>query len=135
MECKHADKCEVKGEWQSSPCTCDTYHTFDELYDHRITLYIALCRQLKGVMALAMHDDTSDIPKHKIWRSRFHDDGQPAFGGTWFVLGINQSKGKQVTYHLPIERWEETNFAETLVIPPKWDGHTSGDVLERLKEL
>lgn len=25
----------------------DGYHTFDELYDHRITLYIALCRTFK----------------------------------------------------------------------------------------
>lgn len=24
-------------------CDCDGYHTFTELYDHRITLYIALC--------------------------------------------------------------------------------------------
>lgn len=71
-----------------------------------------------------------------IWRSKNHSDGEICFGtGTQFVLGIEKEKGKQITYHIPIERWDETDFAETLEIAPEWDGHSSNDVLERLKSL
>lgn len=101
----------------------DGYHTFKELYDHRITLFIALCKSLRQPYA------------PDIWRSKYHSDGELAFGGAWFVLGVLKEKGKQITYHLPIDHWEETNFAETLDKAPDWDGHTSGDVLERLKSL
>ena len=106
---------------------CDGYHTIDELYDHRITLFIALCRAIEK-----QEEYNNGI---EIWRSKKHSDGELAFGGTWFVLGINKEEGKQITYHLPILKWEETNFAETLETAPEWDGHTSADVLERLKKL
>jgi hypothetical protein len=74
--------------------------------------------------------------KYLVWRSRFHSDGEICFGtGSQFVLGIGKEPGKQITYHIPIDRWDETEFAETLNIAPKWDNHTSADVLERLKVL
>jgi hypothetical protein len=50
-------------------------------------------------------------------------------------MGIGKEKGKQISYHLPLSRWDETYFAETLDKAPEWDGHTSADVLERLKTL
>lgn len=106
----------------------DGYHTFKELYNHRITLYIALAREIRGNPAYQTIK--------RVWRSKKHSDGEICFGtGTQFVLGIGDEKGKQITYHLPIERWEETNFAETLEQAPEWDGHTSDEVIERLKEL
>lgn len=98
----------------------DGYHTFDELYDHRITLWITLCKYLKEKTAL-------------IYRSKLHSDGS-SFEG-WFILGLIEVPGKQITYHLPLSRWEETNFAETLDKAPEWDGHTSADVIGRLKNL
>lgn len=106
----------------------DGYHTFDELYDHRITLFLALCRQV----ANQPYDDGS----FSVWRSKYHYDGELCFGtGTQYALGIGKNKGQQITYHIPIERWNETDFAETLDKAPEWDGHTSADVLERLKSL
>jgi hypothetical protein len=36
---------------------------------------------------------------------------------------------------MPLSRWEETGFAETLGHAPLWDGHTSADVIERMKAL
>ena len=99
----------------------DGYHTFDELYDHRITIYIALCRTLH--FQVSYHGE--------IWRSQKHSDGSNFDG--WFILGIRKEKGKQITYHLPNERWNETDFAETLDKAPEFDGHTSADVLERIK--
>lgn len=97
----------------------DGYHTFNELYDHRITLFIALCRKIRDA-------DT--------WRSRLHSDGT-MFEGQ-FVMGIFDFPGGQITYHLPLSRWDETEFvAETLDYAPKWDGHSPSDVIERLKRL
>lgn len=106
----------------------DGYHTFDELYSHRIALFIALCKQ--RVELYAEHGSEAEV-----WRSRKHSDGELAFGGSWFVLGIGKEPGKQITYHLPMTAWEQTEFAETLEQAPTFDGHTSNDVLLRLLEL
>ncbi len=100
----------------------DGYHTFDELYDHRITLYIALCRNIN-----------THSSNHVVWRSKYHSNGSNFEG--WFILGIGTKKGKQITYHIPNERWNETNFAVIFDKAPKFDGHTSADVLERIKNL
>ncbi len=53
----------------------------------------------------------------------------------WFVMGIGKDVGKQLSYHLPMSYWDETNFVETLSHAPLWDGHTTADVLVRLKTL
>ena len=95
--------------------------TLNTLYDHRNTLYIALCRTLSKHL------------NHYIWRSKKHSDKKTEDG--WFILGINESKGIQMTYHLPISKWKETSFAQTLPFAPEWDKHTSADVLMRLKKL
>lgn len=97
----------------------DGYHTFGELYAHRIELWIQLCKLLAK--------DTM------IWRSRLHSDGSAIEG--WFVLGYGKQAGEQITYHLPIERWDDCAFAETLEWAPACDGHSAADVLERLKRL
>lgn len=109
-------------------CTCDGYHTFDELYDHRITLFIALCRAYAEWIDA---EGLSTIPHS--WRSKLHSDGTNFDG--WFILGLKEDKGEQITYHLPLLRWDETCFAETLDRAPEFDGHTPDDVLERLKKL
>lgn len=105
----------------------DGYHTMDELYEHRITLFIALCRMY------AKHYNLEGGKTYNVWRSKLHSDGSEFEG--WFVLGINKGKGDQITYHLPLSKWDETNFAENLEKAPEWDGHTSNDVLNRLKNL
>ena len=90
------------------------------LYEHRNALYIALCKSLSDRLIY-------------VWRTKKHSDKTTYKG--WFVLGINESNGLQITYHLPISKWKETNFAKTLPCAPKWDNHTSEDVLKRLKNL
>lgn len=98
----------------------DGYHTIAELYDHRITLYIALCSHVIWT------------EEYRPWRSKTHHDGSSWDG--WFIMGIGKEKGEQISYHIPLSRWDETGFAETLDRAPEWDGHMSADVLERLKE-
>lgn len=104
----------------------DGYHTFGELYDHRIALFITLCNLLylphsRGKIA-------GDIP----WKSKLHHDGT-MFDG-WFIAGIGTEKGKQISYHLPIKDWDKLRVV-AYDKAPEWDGHTSVDVVERLLKL
>ena len=113
----------------------DGYHTFGELYEHRIILFIALCRQLRLKINADNVDGVrmADISK-EIWCSTRHSDNSTF--GDWFVLGIGKEKGKQMIYHLPARFWSEVcEFAEVLEKAPEFDGHTSADVLERIKAL
>lgn len=110
----------------------DGYHTFKELYDHRIRLWIELCKakseqfQNKG--------GVMDFENCPVWITTVHSDGSSWDG--WFVLGVGKEKGQQITYYLPNSYWNEcSRFATILEKAPEFDGHTSADVLERLKEL
>lgn len=114
----------------------DGHHTFGELYEHRIQLFIALCKTLCNMDAINAErqgypfDYKSIAP---VWRSKKHSDGTEYEG--WFLLGVSAEAGKQITYHLPISKWGECIFAFTLEKAPEFDGHTSTDVLKRLKNL
>lgn len=112
----------------------DGYHTFNELYEHRFELWITICRiaaDFKTVFEVLGAKPTSIviIP----WRSRKHSDGT-AYDG-WFILGMPNKEGKQITYHLPDRLWDRCKFAITREEAPEFDGHTSADVIERLKTL
>jgi hypothetical protein len=95
----------------------DGYHTFEQLYEHRIVLYIALCNM---------------IGTGNIWKSKKHSDGTEWDG--WFLLGIDTRQGRQITYHLPISKWDQCQFQELSQAPP-FDGHSSEDVLNRISKL
>ena len=101
----------------------DGYHTFGELYEHRVALFIALCKKI------------ADFPEKDtiVWRSRKHSDGTEWDG--WFIMGIGVRSGEQITYHLPISKWDDTEFCETRIMAPEWDGHSPEDVLKRLQSL
>lgn len=93
----------------------DGYHTFDDLYRHRNLLFVHLCKSVYS--------------NQQVWRSIKNSDG--AIWKGWFIMGLGKEEGKQITYHLPIEFWEQTHFAETLD-KGLWDGHSSDDVIQRL---
>ncbi len=105
----------------------DGYHTFAELYEHRHSLFIALCKELIN------NPEYQSGQKSQIWRSKKHSDS--TFFDGWFIMGIGKNKGEQITYHLPMSLWENTNFVETLELAPTFDNHTSNDVLKRIKLL
>jgi hypothetical protein len=111
----------------------DGYHTFNDLYKHRIALFKALCKIASytidssdnGAYSFS-HEPTS------VWYSEMHHDGSIING--WFIAGLSMSDGRQLTYHIPnseISDWP----GERVLRAPKWDGHTSADVLKRLNEL
>lgn len=92
----------------------DGYHTFNELYDHRCVLFLALLTLLSNA-----------------WYAKKHHDGSMWDG--WFIAGVEIEEDKQITYHLPNkylkiakERLHKQEYA------PEWDGHTSEDVLTRI---
>lgn len=92
----------------------DGYHTFNELYDHRCCLFVALlhCK--------------ADIS----WVSKLHDDGTCLDG--WFIAGINLPTGT-ITYHLPDRMFRLASIGVNVMErAPKWDGHVSKDVIDRL---
>jgi hypothetical protein len=94
----------------------DGIHTFNELYDHRCSLFLAFMKNVPGWS----------------WISLLHDDGSSYKG--WFIGGICLPTG-DITYHLPVSMWELANKtgARVLSLAPKWDGHTSQEVVERIK--
>lgn len=108
----------------------DGYHTMDELYAHRVSLFVCIARSIQAANKFARMSGHAGIP---IWKSWVNSDGAQYEG--WFIMGIFLEAGKQITYHLPASRWEECSFADFKHQAPEWDGHTSADVLERLKTL
>lgn len=96
----------------------DGYHTFNELYDHRCTLFAVL---------MLMAQDHS-------WYSKTHDDGSVWDG--WFICGMDLGTGT-ITYHLPDSMWDmvSNTGATELKKAPAWDGHTASDVVDRLQGL
>ena len=95
----------------------DGYHTFDELYMHRNTLFLLLMSQNRDIS----------------WASKTHKDGTKYDG--WFVAGMRLATG-DVSYHMPDQLWP---CIERMGIhnneQPEWDGHTSEDVLLRLMTM
>jgi hypothetical protein len=98
----------------------DGFHTFEELYEHRHSLVLAL-------MALE---------PELFWFSRRHSDGSLCFGdGNWFIVGADLPGVGPISYHLPIELWTlaENTEAKCLHKGRPWDGHTSNDVSSRIR--
>lgn len=101
----------------------DGYHTFNELYAHRTELFITLCYIIAS---------EGPIERSETWKSRLHSDGTKLDG--WFIAGIGREAGGQITYHLPDAKWDDLDIP-VWERAPVYDGHTSADVLGRLRRL
>jgi len=96
----------------------DGFHTFNELYEHRHMLFRALCR----------------FNASRAWKSKKHHDGS-CFKG-WFIAGVfTPNDDECITYHVPMRLWKAFSANKTLKRAYRWDGHTSKDVIKRLKEF
>ena len=94
--------------------TSDGYHTFEELYYHRMILFSIICNS----------------NKENSWKSKLHDDN--TMYDDYFIVGIETKEG-QFTYHYHLDYYDLFEVKE-LKNAPKWDGHTSQDIV-RLKKL
>lgn len=86
----------------------DGYHTFEELYYHRMILFSIILNQ------------NADIS----WKSKYHSDG--TMFGNYFICGIETPKG-EYTYHYDLKYWDKFKIKE-LDYAPEWDGHKPEDI-------
>lgn len=91
----------------------DSYHSFQELYAHRIVLFLCLMKFNKDIS----------------WKSRLHSDGTSY--GDWFLAGMTLPTG-DVSYHIPNQYWGMIEDIKILERAPVYDGYTSEDVIRRL---
>jgi len=100
----------------------DGYHTFNELYEFR-KMYNA-----------ALFNEWSRAGKYMVHKSKKHYDGSDCFDGDHFIVVAILPNG-MISNHYHLNDWELFQ----IIIHPKalfeYDGHTSKDVLERLKGL
>lgn len=92
----------------------DGYHSFNDLYYQRLVLTIALVKAYRD----------------RAWKSWKHEDGEPCFGGGWFIVGIDTPAGSY-TYHYEAKDWYAFDCQE-LPVSKHWDGHTDKDVTRLL---
>ena len=89
----------------------DGYHTFDELYYHRMVLF-----------ALYVN-----FWSENAWKSWKHHDG--TMYENYFIVGITTPQG-DYSYHYHKDHWNTFKVKE-LEFAPEWDGHNPSDI-ERL---
>lgn len=93
----------------------DGYHTFEELYHHRMMLFSVICNTYKD----------------KAWKSWKHNDN--TMYDDYFIVGIDTEEG-QYTYHYHKDNWDMFNVKE-LEYAPEWDGHKPSDITRLLNLL
>lgn len=103
---------ELGGDDYKMGLVSDGYHTFDELYYHRMILFSVICRANKS----------------KAWKSKLHHDG--TMYEDYFIVGIDTPNG-QYSYHYHISEWLNFDVKE-LEYAPEWDGHKPEDITRLL---
>lgn len=98
----------------------DGHHTHNELYAYRLAYNAALFNEWLI---------TGRYPVVKSW---VHSDGEPCFGGGWFVVVATLPTG-QISNHYQAEHWDK--FRIPVAVPPTYDGHTPAEALARLTAL
>lgn len=86
----------------------DGYHTFDELYYHRMILFAIICNTYGG----------------KAWKSLKHADG--TMYDDYFIVGVTTPEG-DYTYHYHKDHWDMFAVKE-IDFAPEWDGHKPSDI-------
>lgn len=113
----------------------DEYHSFEELYNHRMALNIALFNYWsEEFRRIEMYFDIEQIKNAppKVLKSKLHYDGT-MFPDYFIVMAI-LPYNKQISYHYHIKHWDKFKISE-IYKAPKWDGHNSDKVIERLMKL
>lgn len=112
----------------------DGYHTLGELYEMRKVLNAALFNEWGSDLVLGdgYGQALFNVPKYRVHKSWRHYDGELCFGGGWFVVIAVLHKG-QISFHYEAKDWDLFKIPEVEKALFEWDGHTSEDVIKRLK--
>lgn len=113
---------------QLSGQTSDGYHTFDELYEHRVLLFINLIDSENAWLEEFGCRNDDRLP----WWSEYHDDGTRF--DNYIIAGFKNKNEQMITYHMHEKYIPLLKRIRKLERAPKWDGHTSEDVIKRLTE-
>ena len=95
----------------------DGHHTFDQLYYQRMMLFAFIVNSNKG----------------RCWKTRYHEDGEPCFGGGWFLVSIDTPEGTY-GYHYEDKYWDIFECRELEKAKP-WDGYTEKDITRLMSIL
>ena len=119
--------------------TSDGYHTFKELYEFRkiynATLFNEWGKQMKEYLKWESEDfQILNLPKYDVHKSWRHNDGELCFGGGWFIVVANLPSG-QISNHYQAQDWDLFDIPVYEKAKYPFDGHTSKDVIDRLKKL
>lgn len=110
----------------------DSYHTMDTLYNHRHTLFYALCKIYDNYITPIKQS------KVRCYKSKnHHPDNGPMFEDSfivWMEVSKFQGPNDIISYHLPLHWWDIFNLMEKEYVP-FYDGYSSEDVLQRIMNL
>ena len=104
-----------KAKGWSTKGISDKWHTFEELYYHRMILFSIILNQNKNIS----------------WKAKQHHDGT-MFENS-FICGIQTPEG-QYTYHYHPAHWDMFDVKE-LEYAPDYDGHKPRDIVRLLSLL
>lgn len=95
----------------------DGYHTFQELYDQRRTLFYVVCKLLED-------------QGYEVYKTKLHHDGT-MFDGHFMVCV--ESVDGDMTFHFEERHWDFfKDIPEVERAQKPFDGHTPKDVMDRL---
>ena len=115
----------------------DGYHTYDELYEFRKMYNAVLFNEWANKNDEPINyekEGWKNPPKYNVHKSWKHHDGELCFGGGWFIVSAMLPTGL-ISNHYKAEDWDLFKIPEVEKALYEFDGHTSEDVLNRLKKL
>jgi hypothetical protein len=120
----------------------DGYHTFNELYEFRKVYNAALFNEWaerwhqreEAIRRGQIVNADMVFPKYDVHKSWRHSDGELCFGGGWFIV-VAVLPGGQISNHYEAKDWDLFRIPEYQNAKYVFDGHTSSDVLNRLKQI
>jgi len=100
----------------------DGYHTIDELYEFR------------KVYNACLFNEWSKQNKHSVYKSRRHHDSKYCFDNeNYFIVCADLPMG-QISNHYEMKDWDLFQIP-ILDKAEQFDGHSSDDVILRLKQI
>jgi len=94
----------------------DGFHTFNELYAHRVSLFMLI---------LMMNKD-------KAFKTYKNKEGEEWKG--WCIVGLDTKYG-QITYHIPDKHYDSLKGITEKERNHDYDGHDADEVQKRLDKL